>query len=142
MAKESNMQEPWRLVTVPLCSDARGMLCFAEWHHLPFVPKRVFWIFGVPEGAQRGGHSHATCAEVVFPVRGSFDMTVDTGHERKTLHMDHPDTGIYIGPNVWCELSHFAPDTVCVVVASEDYDPDGYINDYEKFVESLELRAE
>ena len=60
-------------------------------------------------------------------------MTVDDGHERRTLRMDRPDTGIYIGPNVWCELSGFAPGTVCVVLASEDYDPDGYVNDYETF---------
>lgn len=121
------------LVRVPQHDDVRGSLCYAEWHHLPFEPRRVFWIFGVPEGAERGGHSHATCAEVVFPLSGSFDMTVDTGHERHTYHMDRPDTGIYIGPNVWCELTRFAPDTVCVVVASEPYDPDGYINDYQRF---------
>lgn len=128
-----HLPETFKLVAVPQHDDARGSLCFAEWHHLPFEPKRVFWIFGVPEGARRGGHSHATCAEVVFPVSGSFDMTVDTGRERTTLHMDRPDTGIYIGPNVWCELSGFAPDTVCIVVASEDYDPEGYVNDYETF---------
>ena len=134
---QAKLTEGWRLVKVPQYDDVRGSLCFAEWRHLPFEPKRVFWIFGVPEGAERGGHSHATCAEVVFPVRGSFDMTVDTGRERKTIHMDRPDTGIYIGPNVWCELSGFAPDTVCVVVASEDYDPDGYVNDYEEFHQRL-----
>lgn len=129
----NNFPESFSLVKVPQHDDGRGCLCVAEWEHLPFTPKRVFWIFGVPEGAQRGGHSHATCAEVVFPVSGCFDMTVDDGRERHTLHMDRPDTGIYIGPNVWCELSGFAPGTICVVVASEDYDPDGYVNDYDVF---------
>ena len=130
------LEEGWRLVTVPQNDDQRGSLCFAEWQHLPFEPQRVFWIFGVPEGAQRGRHSHATCAEVVFPVSGSFDMTVDTGSQRRTIRMDRPDTGIYIGPNTWCELTGFAPGTVCVVFASQPYDPQGYVNDYEVFLQN------
>lgn len=131
--KADKLPENFCLVRIPRHDDQRGTLCFAEWHHLPFVPKRVFWISGIPAGALRGGHSHSTCAEVVFAVSGSFDMTVDTGRQRQTFHMDSPDTGIYIGPNVWCELSGFAPGTACAVVASEEYDPKGYINSYEEF---------
>lgn len=135
----SPLSSGFRLVTVPQCSDARGSLCFAEWRHLPFVPKRVFWIFDIPEAARRGGHSHASCAEVVFPVCGSFDMTLDTRNERTTIHMDRPDTGIYVGPDTWCELSGFEPGTVCMVVASEDYNPQGYVNDYEAFMRSKQV---
>jgi len=130
---EEILQQGYGLVTVPRCDDSRGSLCFAEWHHLPFEPKRVFWIFDVPAEARRGGHSHETCAEVVFAVQGSFDMTVDTVKHRCTFHMDRPDTGIYIGPGTWCELSAFQPGTVCVVVASDLYDPEGYVNDYETY---------
>lgn len=126
-------EKGYGLVTLPLHVDERGSLSFAEWKHLPFKPKRVFWIYDVKEGKTRGGHAHRTCAEVVFAVQGSFDMFVDTGHEQQTIHISHSNEGIYIGPNVWCELRNFAPGTVCVAFASTDYDAEGYINNYDDF---------
>lgn len=128
----------FRLIDIPRRTDERGALCFAENCHLPFRVERVFWIFGVPEGKTRGGHAHRTCAEVVFPVNGSFDMFVDDGQTRRTFHMERPDQGIYIGPEVWCELRNFAPGTICVVVASQEYDAEGYINEYEDFKKQYE----
>lgn len=113
--------------------DERGSLSFAEWSHLPFAPKRVFWIYDVQEGKTRGGHAHRTCAEVVFAVQGSFDMFVDNGETTETIHISKANEGIYIGPNVWCELRNFAPGTVCVALASTEYDAKGYINHYEDF---------
>ena len=113
--------------------DSRGSLCFAEWDDLPFEPKRVFWIFGVKEGMDRGKHAHSACEEVVFAVNGGFDMFVDNGSCQETFHISDPSEGIYIGKNVWCELRNFQPGTVCVVVASVKYMRDGYINDYEEF---------
>ena len=78
MSTKSN-QLHCQLITLPLATDARGSLCFAENTQLPFSIERVFWIYGVPEGKTRGGHAHTTCAEIVFPVCGSFDMWVDDG---------------------------------------------------------------
>lgn len=123
----------FRLVKIPSFYDSRGSLSFAEWKHLPFDVNRIFWIYGVGEGKTRGGHAHTECAEVVFAVSGSFDMFVDNGKEQQVFHIDSPDTGIYIGANVWCELRNFAPDTVCVVVASHPYDAEGYINSKDEF---------
>ncbi len=107
-----------QLITLPLATDARGSLCFAENTQLPFPIERVFWIYGVPEGKTRGGHAHTTCAD---------------GKSEKTYHMDSPQTGILIPPNVWCELRNFSPQTICVVLASETYNSEGYINKYEDF---------
>ena len=97
-----------QLITLPLATDARGSLCFAENTQLPFPIERVFWIYGVP------------------------------GKSEKTYHMDSPQTGILIPPNVWCELRNFSPQTICVVLASETYNSEGYINKYEDF-KNLEL---
>ncbi len=131
-----------QFVDLPQVSDARGTLCFAENRHLPFELRRVFWIFGVPEGETRGGHAHTSCAEVVFPVRGSFDILVDDGHERTLHHMDDPSRGILIPPCVWCELSRFSADACCVVFASHDYQAEGYIHDYATFLRTCRQRDE
>ena len=120
-------------VDIPKVVDDRGCLCFAEHKHLPFEIKRIFWIYGVGDGKTRGGHAHKTCAEVVFPVNGSFEILVDNGYESKTFFMDSPSRGIYIAPNVWCHLRNFSSDAVCVVLASQEYNPKGYINNYETF---------
>lgn len=114
-------------------SDARGSLCFSEFYDLPFTPKRIFWIYDVKEGKSRGCHAHSKCEEVVFAVAGAFDMYVDNGIEAETIHISDPTAGIYIGKNVWCELRNFQPGTVCVVLASTEFDLDGYIHDYEEF---------
>ena len=135
MSENSNKYDKkgFGMVEIPRFSDSRGSLSYAEWRHLPFEPKRIFWIYDVGEGKTRGGHAHSECAEVVFAINGSFDMFVDNGKESGIFHIDDPSQGIYIGKGVWCELRNFTPGTVCVVVASVPYMKDGYINDYNEF---------
>ena len=112
---------------VALNVDERGCLSFLEGcRDIPFEVKRVFWITDVPAGQTRGGHAHWTCHEVVFPVTGSFEIEVDDGLCCRTLRMERSNEGILIPAGVWCELRDFAPGTVCVVVASQEYDASGY----------------
>jgi len=122
-----------RIIHFPKATDQRGQLVFADSNHLPFTPQRVFWISQVPPGQTRGGHAHATCAEVVIAVRGSFDIWTDDGSGRADFHLSDPQQGLYIGGNVWCELSNFSPDALCLVMASDDYHPEGYVNNYADF---------
>ncbi len=124
-----------RLVKIGKFVDERGELCFAENSALPFHIERVFWICNIPEGKTRGGHAHRICAEIVFPLNGSFNMFVSDSDGERIYNMNDSSTGIYIGPNVWCELRDFTPGTVCVVLASHPYMPDGYINNYEDFLD-------
>ncbi|MCR5313908.1 MAG: FdtA/QdtA family cupin domain-containing protein [Bacteroidaceae bacterium] len=135
MSKNNSKYEErgYFLIKIPSNTDSRGTLAFTEWKHLPFSVERIFWIYDVAEGKTRGGHAHSKCAEIVFAVHGSFDMFVDNGKEQEVFHIDTPDTGIYIGPNVWCELRNFAPGTVCVALASMPYDSTGYINSKDEF---------
>ena len=126
----------YRIIQTDTISDNRGNLCVAEAEMMPFKAERTFWIYGVPEGQTRGGHAHRECAELIFPVSGSFDIMVDDGKSVQTITMDSPGKGIYIGPYVWCELSNFKPETVCVVFASHPYMSEGYINDYASFRET------
>lgn len=135
LIKDLKLQEEAKLIEVRSFDDIRGNLCFVENKELPFPVERVFWISGVPSDKTRGGHAHRICAEIVFPVSGSFDMFVDDHHGQRTYKMNQKNVGIYIGPNVWCELRNFAPGTVCVVLASHPYMEEGYINDYNEFIQ-------
>ena len=124
-----------KMVEVDTVCDERGQLCIAENAKLPFKVERVFWISGVPDGQTRGGHAHSICAELIFPLAGGFDIFVSDSDGERTYKMCQPDTGIYIGPNVWCELTNFKPGTVCMVLASHPYMAEGYINDYKDFLQ-------
>ena len=128
-------EKGYGLLCLPIITDDRGSLSFAEWSNLPFEPMRVFWIFDIQEGKTRGGHAHRSCAEIVYAVSGSFDIFIDNGKEQTTIHVGNPNEGIYIGRNVWCELRNFSPNTVCVALASAPYDMNGYINNYNEFKE-------
>ena len=137
MSKDDNIQLPrgCRIIEFPESVDDRGALSFAEGaHQIPFQIERVFWIYGVPEGKTRGGHSHSESAEVVIPVTGSFNMMVDDGSHSAVVRMDSPRKGILIPPGVLCDLRDFAPGTVCVVFASHPYNASGYINDYNEYL--------
>ncbi len=127
-----------RIIELKERVDQRGKLSFAEaQREIPFDIERVFWIYDVPEGKERGSHAHNECAEVVVPVQGEFDMVVDDGTTQATLHMDSPHRGVLIPAGVWCSLRNFAPGTICVVMASHPYNAAGYIHDYETYKEQV-----
>lgn len=127
-------------VTIPLPthSDNRGNLTVIAPQfvakHLPFEPKRWFWIHGVAPDAIRGEHAHRTCWEMVVAVSGSFKLTLHDGTKENTFILDSPHQGVIIPPMVWCRLWDFRPDTVCLTMASDDYDTSGYINDFKAFI--------
>ena len=130
-AEQDRLPRGCRLISLPEHRDKRGCLSIAEWGNgIPFAIERVFWIYDVPEGEERGAHSHNECAEVVVPVSGAFDMTLDDGTTQATVHLDSPHVGILVPAGVWCRLSGFAPGTVCVVLASHPFNAAGYVHDY------------
>jgi len=122
------------ILEFPEVVDDRGSLSIAEFDILPFVAKRVFWIYDIQSGKTRGGHAHRSCEEVVIALSGSFDIYVDDGQTNDVVRMSSCHRGIYIRRNVWCELRNFAPGTICLVFASEPYDSTGYINDYNLYI--------
>ena len=121
--------------------DARGCLAYADAQaDIPFMIKRVFWIYGVPEKATRGGHANWKCAEVIFPLVGAFDIYVDDGKFYKTYHLSKADEGILIPAGVWCLLTGFKPGTVCFVASDEEYSPDFYVNDYSEYLKCVQWK--
>ena len=125
------------IVELPTFTDSRGSLSLVDSDTaaklLPFKPERVFWIHGTEEHTIRGQHAHRSCWELVVAVSGSFSLTLNDGKNDKTFLLDSPQRGVIIPPMVWCRLHNFAPDTVCLTLASGDYDAQGYINDFNIF---------
>ena len=123
-----------RTIRIPCVQDERGALAFAEAQRvIPFAVERVFWIYDVPTEASRGGHAHWTCNELVVPVSGGFTVVLDDGQVRRQVRMERPDEGVLIPAGVWCELLDFAPGTVLLVMASQPYQPEGYVHDYNEY---------
>lgn len=123
-----------KIINLPKISDRRGNLTFIEEKkHVPFEIKRVYYLYDVPSGESRGGHAHKHLQQFIIAVSGSFDVILDDGFERKRFHLNRPYYGLYICPMIWRELNNFSSGSVCLVLASEPYDEDDYIRDYETF---------
>ena len=134
--------EKARLIDLPKMVDPRGNLTVAEeGRNIPFDIARVYWTYDVPAGERRGGHAHRTNSEVIVAVSGSFDVEVYDGRERQTFHLNHPYQGLYIGTGVWRTLEDFSSGAVCLVLASELFDEDEYIYDYDEFLEIVKSKA-
>jgi glyoxylate utilization-related uncharacterized protein len=125
-----------RLVDFPRIQDPRGNLTFIEaGRHVGFEIKRVYYLYDVPGGAERGGHAHKTLHQVLIAMSGSFDVTVDDGvHPARRFHLNRSYYGLYIPPMIWREIDNFSSGSVCLVLASEHYDEDDYYRDRDSFV--------
>ncbi|CCN47643.1 WxcM domain protein [Vibrio nigripulchritudo MADA3029] len=124
-----------RTIDLPRINDIRGNLSFIEAErHIPFSFKRVYYLYDVPEGAERGGHAHKNLHQFLIAISGSFDIHLDDGVAKKTLHMNQSDRGLYLCPMIWREIDNFSSDAVCIVLASDFYDEDDYYRNYSDFI--------
>ena len=122
------------IVELPRINDPRGNLTFVEaGKHIPFDIRRVYYLYDVPGGAERGGHAHKKLRQLIIAVSGSFDIHLDDGFGKKTMHMNQSYTGLYICPMIWREIKNFSSAAVCMVLASEHYDEQDYYRDYKTF---------
>ena len=119
--------------------DPRGNLTVAEqMHDIPFDVKRVYWVYDVPSGENRGGHAHKDCREFIIAVSGSFTVTLDDGKETKTFLLNHPYQGLLVETGIWRTLEDFSSSAVCLVLASDLFDEEDYIREYEDYIKYLE----
>lgn len=124
----------YRLISFPTFSDSRGNLSFLEGNkNIPFTIKRIYYTYNVPGNTLRGNHAHKELQQVIIPLAGSFEITLDNGIQKETLKLENPATGLYIQPMTWIKIRAYAPNTVCLVLASEEYESDEYIHDYTLF---------
>lgn len=123
------------LIELPKISDPRGNLTFVEgMRHVPFEIKRVFYLYDVPTGADRGAHAHKQLHQFLICLSGSFDVSLDDGSQKKIVHLNRPWHGLHIPPMIWAAEINFDPGSVCLVFASDKYDEADYIRDYDEFV--------
>lgn len=113
--------------------DTRGNLSVVEGDTIPFVMKRVYYLYDVPSGATRGGHSHKNQQELLVALSGSFDVILNDGKEQKTVTLNKPNVGLLIVNGIWRELQNFSSGSVCLVLASDVFEEEDYIRDFEDF---------
>lgn len=124
-----------RMISLPKITDPRGNLTFIEGgNHIPFDIQRVYYLYDVPGGAERGGHAHKDLHQLIIAMSGSFDVVLDDGREKKRIHLNRSYNGLYVCPMIWRELDNFSTGAVCMVLASSKYDEDDYFRDYGDFM--------
>lgn len=124
-----------KIIDLPRIQDPRGNLTFIEGqHHIPFDIRRVYYLYDVPGGAERGGHGHKKLQQLIIATSGSFDIHIDDGTEKNVIHMNRSHFGLYICPMIWRELTNFSSGAVCMVLASEYYDEEDYYRSYSNFI--------
>ena len=123
------------IIELPKIGDPRGNLTFIEGgRHIPFDIRRVYYLYDVPGGADRGGHAHKGLQQLIIAVAGSFDIHLDDGCIKKTIHMNRSYKGLYVCPMIWREIDNFSSGAVCMVLASDYYDENDYFRDHEEFI--------
>src|SRR6201993_156357 len=122
-----------KVIDLPRINDHRGNLTFIEGcRHVPFEIKRVYYLYDVPGGSERGGHAHKELRQLIIAMSGSFDVVLDDGGEKRRFHLNRSYQGLYVCPMIWRELDNFSSGSVCMVLASNLYDESDYYRDYEQ----------
>ncbi len=119
-------------------TDERGCLTIVEaLKDIPFTINRVYWLHTVPEGAKRGYHASRSCYEYLVSMSGSVEIVLEDAHGRQTYILNKKNEGLIVPPYTWIELKQFTNDAVLLVLASDDYQPEMYINDYTEFQKAV-----
>lgn len=120
-------------------SDRKGNLSVVEnFKDIPFDIKRIYYLYDVPGGEERGAHAHKQLYQLMIAASGSFDVVLDDGSNKRTFTLNRPYQGLIVYPGMWRELKNFSSGSICLVLASETYQENDYIRDYRTFLISTE----
>lgn len=122
-----------QVIDITKVHDTRGNLSVIQGETLPFEMKRVYYLYDIPSGGRRGGHSHVDCQELLVALSGSFDVIVNDGNEQKKFTLNKPNVGLLIVNGIWRELENFSSGSVCLVLASEVFKEEDYIRNFEDY---------
>jgi hypothetical protein len=102
--------------------------------NFPFDVKRIYYLYDIPGGENRGGHAHKNLSQLIVAASGSFDVLLDDGQNKKIVKLNRPDYGLMVLPGIWRELFEFSSGAICLVLASQKYNQDDYIREYDIFI--------
>ena len=122
-----------KIIEIPKVSDPRGNLAIIEKDVLPYSVKRVYYLYDVPSDSYRGGHAHKNLYQFLIPLSGSFEVHLKDGENERVIVLNKPNKGLLIVPGIWREIDNFSSGSVCLVLASKEYDESDYIRDYKDF---------
>ena len=123
-----------KILPIPKIQDVRGNLSVIEGDVIPFAMKRVYYLYDVPSGAERGGHSHKMQQEFLVALSGSFTVVLTDGKDKISVTLNKPNEGLWIPNGIWRELENFSSGSVCMVIASDIFEEADYIRDYNEFL--------
>ena len=124
-------------VILPLCKihNRAGNITIIEGQKdIPFDVRRIYYLYDIPGGENRGGHAHKALYQLIVAASGSFNVLLDDGQNKKIATLNRPDYGLMVEPGIWRELFEFSSGTICLVLASHKYDNNDYIRNYDQFV--------
>lgn len=101
---------------------------------VPFPIKRIYYLYDIPGGEDRGAHSHKELHQLIIAASGSFDIILDDGKVKRSITLNRPYIGLLVVPGIWRELINFSSGAICMVLASEVYEENDYIRDYKEFL--------
>lgn len=124
-----------KIIELPKFHDPRGNLSFIEGsNHIPFEIKRTYWIYDVPGGEKRGGHAYNNLNEVIVALSGSLDVVLNDGKEKRVFSLNRSYFGLYVPKLIWRSLENFSTNSLCLILASEEYNENDYIRNFNEFV--------
>ncbi|WP_339878990.1 FdtA/QdtA family cupin domain-containing protein [uncultured Algoriphagus sp.] len=122
------------LLELPKNHSLKGNItAINNYEDVPFDIKRVYFLYDVPGGESRGGHAHKELQQLILAVSGSFDLIIDDGRVKRTFHLSRPNFGVYVPAGLWRELDNFSSGSICLVLASTEFNENDYIRLYSDF---------
>lgn len=137
MTLKNNTVFDCSLVELPKFKNRSGNITAIENDiHIPFAINRIFYLYDIPGGENRGAHAHKECHQFLIAASGSFEVLLDDGNVKKTVMLNQPFKGLHIPPGIWASEINFSSGAICLVLASHVYDEKDYIREYDMFVTS------
>lgn len=122
------------LVYLPQIGNRNGYITPVNNTEVPFEIKRVFYLYDIPGGESRGAHAHKECHQFLVAASGAFEVLLDDGRAQRLVQLNRPNIGLHIPPGIWASEINFSSGSICLVLASHEYDEGDYIRDYNDFL--------
>jgi hypothetical protein len=140
--KQKTSIEDCRIIDLNMIHNRSGNITVVGHDDVvPFTVKRIYYLYDIPGGVERGGHAHKDLFQLIVAASGSFDIELDDGNAKKVFTFNRPYKGLLVTPGIWREIINFSSGSICLVLASAKYDESDYIRNYENFIEYKRLFA-